>query len=463
MAQSSRRSSISGPSQHNALVSQNQVVLYNASSKGLTVNYIHPACHTVEEPDASTCPYCHRPLDEYNHSAPQAPTSDHRAPNYFHLLAIHNESTSRPLTPPHLEDEARPPLSSETMAEGYFDAFFREESKLGMGANGSVFLCQHVLDGNLLGRFAVKKIAVGSSHKYLVRILKEVRLLETLRHPNIITYHHSWLEPCRFSTFGPSVPTLFILMQWAEGGSLDDFIAQRRGISHGDTYQNSASPESEEAHMTKAQRIAAFKARTGAGASGTSRPANLKAVHLLSTDEIVSLLWDITSGLAFLHNRSILHLDLKPGNVLLTWDPNVLIPRGMLSDFGAARDMLHQGSRTGVTGTLEYTSPEIIMPDPMTGALRQTDSKSDIWSLGIILHKLIFFHTPWRNGNDDFSLLEQEVIAYPGFIPDPSITSACSRRGLPTELLTLLQSLLDRAPGRRPSCEKILLAIEEHK
>src|SRR5258708_24045557 len=171
MDQSSRRSSVSGTSQHNALVvsqwqpilqSQNQVVLYNASSKSLTVSAIHP---TMEEPDGSACSYCLRPLDEYNNSVGQQPTGDHRAPNYFHLLAAHNESTSRPLTPPHFEDEPRPPLGSETMAEGYFDAFFREESKLGMGANGSVFLCQHVLDGNLLGRFAVKKIAVGSSHE----------------------------------------------------------------------------------------------------------------------------------------------------------------------------------------------------------------------------------------------------------------------------------------------------------
>jgi len=52
------------------------------------------------------------------------------------------------------------------MAEGYFDAFPREESKLGMGTNGSAFLCQHVLDGNLLGRFAVK-IAIGPSGTFL--------------------------------------------------------------------------------------------------------------------------------------------------------------------------------------------------------------------------------------------------------------------------------------------------------
>lgn len=70
----------------------------------------------------------------------------------------------------------------------------------------------------------MKKIAVGESHSYLLGILREVRemsgsnisnlnefqirLLETLRHRNIITYHHAWLETCQFSAFGPKVPTL---------------------------------------------------------------------------------------------------------------------------------------------------------------------------------------------------------------------------------------------------------------
>jgi len=58
------------------------------------------------------------------------------------------------------------------------------------------------------GHFAVKKIAVGDSSAYLLKILREVRLLETLRHPNIITYHHAWLESAQFSSFGPKVPTL---------------------------------------------------------------------------------------------------------------------------------------------------------------------------------------------------------------------------------------------------------------
>jgi hypothetical protein len=80
---------------------------------------------------------------------------------------------------------------------------------------------------SLIGYFAVKRIAVGQSHDYLLETLREVRdhlnsrsflsllelnfqvrLLETLRHENIITYHHAWLESYQFSSFGPSVPTL---------------------------------------------------------------------------------------------------------------------------------------------------------------------------------------------------------------------------------------------------------------
>lgn len=71
-----------------------------------------------------------------------------RAPNYFQLLEIANETASRPGSPPlEVEDETDDgpqanTLKPESMAEGYFKAFFREEARLGMGANGSVYLCQ---------------------------------------------------------------------------------------------------------------------------------------------------------------------------------------------------------------------------------------------------------------------------------------------------------------------------------
>lgn len=73
------------------------------------------------------------------------PAYHSRASDYFQLLAIANE-TSRPSTPHTIADasqgEQRSAFAAEAMAEGYFKAFFQEEYKLGMGANGSVFLCQ---------------------------------------------------------------------------------------------------------------------------------------------------------------------------------------------------------------------------------------------------------------------------------------------------------------------------------
>ncbi|GLB39208.1 putative protein tyrosine kinase [Lyophyllum shimeji] len=505
----------------------NQVVLYNPKSHALSIR------RAIKSPRGtrSYCPCCKQILpDGFEPELPQFeedfdrldsdPAYHSRASDYFQLLAIANETSSRPSTPPPPTPEERSTFPAEAMAEGYFNAFFQEEYKLGMGANGSVFLCQHVLDGNPLGHFAVKKIAVGESHSYLLRILREVRLLERLHHPNIITYHHAWLESCQFSSFGPKIPTLHVLMQWAEGGSLDDFIDVRLGrpaqhihidplgpFSSGQTTSHisaadlAASPvepvpppstlhEVPADLHSRSARIRAFRQfqratpderermrreREGVRARGQT----WKAVHLLSADEVKSLFQDVVSGLEFLHNKSILHLDLKPGNVLLTWDEGKLIPRAMLSDFGTSRDMVRnsRGNRSGNTGTLEYASPESL-PSPVTGLLHQIDSKADMWSLGMILHKLLFFRLPYRyasngdaNGDpvsmcqerDKLDRLEKEVLAYPGFKSTPGLVTAFEARRLPRAFLVLLESLLNVVPSGRPSCERVAGAIKEGK
>ena len=64
---------------------------------------------------------------------------------------------------------------------------------------------KHVLEGVSLGEYAIKKVAVGDNRPWLQRMLLEVTLLETLRHPNIIEYKHSWLETNSLSKFGRSI------------------------------------------------------------------------------------------------------------------------------------------------------------------------------------------------------------------------------------------------------------------
>ncbi|KAJ2552612.1 putative serine/threonine-protein kinase iks1, partial [Coemansia sp. RSA 1878] len=126
-------------------------------------------------------------------------------------------------------DSSTDRLDSDSVAEssfnqGYYERFFSEQQKLGKGLRGSVFSCQHILDNVYLGHYAVKKVAVGNNRQWLKRMLREVKLLESLRHPNVVEYKHSWLEMHQMTMFGPKVPCLFILMEYANGGNLQEYM-----------------------------------------------------------------------------------------------------------------------------------------------------------------------------------------------------------------------------------------------
>ena len=86
------------------------------------------------------------------------PAYTSRVSDYFQLLEMANESSSRPSSPPgptllgagmgsstnnaRQQQSGTSALPAEKMAEGYFKTFFQEEYRLGMDANGSVYLCQ---------------------------------------------------------------------------------------------------------------------------------------------------------------------------------------------------------------------------------------------------------------------------------------------------------------------------------
>ena len=231
--------------------SEGTVVLYNSSERTLAVQ--KPAAYAGyieadDETDQSypsgnarrpstnahtqtSCPLCRRPFPAYTPRA--SPTPAHAilpaqsdsVTNYFSLLSESHQNTPQVLSPassrpgtPDIGSSSRPSrLNDSALLEGYYDRFFEELALLGKGMTGSVHLCQHVLNGNKLGLFACKKIPVGNSSASLVKALKEINNLESLRHPNIVAIHHVWLETVAISR-GPPVPCLFALMAYANDG-----------------------------------------------------------------------------------------------------------------------------------------------------------------------------------------------------------------------------------------------------
>ena len=95
--------------------------------------------------------------------------------------------------------------------------------------------------------------------------------------------------------------------------------------------------------------------------------------------EAVDIALQVAEGLAFAHEHGVVHRDIKPGNIML-------LERGpvKIMDFGIARmrSADHKTSTGMVLGTPRYMSPEQITGQPV-------DARSDIFSLGIVLHEML--------------------------------------------------------------------------
>lgn len=105
----------------------------------------------------------------------------------------------------------------------------------------------------------------------------------------------------------------------------------------------------------------------------------------LSHQEARQVLRQIGSALAYSHKRGVVHRDIKPDNILLREDG-----QAVLTDFGIARAIdSHRMTRTGsIVGTPHYMSPE-----QARGA--KLDGRSDLYSLGIVLHEMLTGSVPF--------------------------------------------------------------------
>eukprot|EP00916_Digyalum_oweni_P023936 GHVL01039629.1.p1 GENE.GHVL01039629.1~~GHVL01039629.1.p1 ORF type:complete len:371 (-),score=59.59 GHVL01039629.1:43-1155(-) len=295
------------------------------------------------------------------------------------------------------------------LVNGYYKRFFKEIRRLGVGSYGQVFLSSHCLDDLHLGDFAVKKVPVGDNKSWLQKVLREVKLSEKIRHTNVVEYKHSWLEISRHSQFCPWVPFLFILQHYCNGGSVEDLIWD---------------------------------------------PGEDMARHL--TDfQVWKIFLDICHGLQHLHHSGIIHRDLKPSNVLLDYTVDEITKQktctALLSDFGTS-ELLNEKrgvNRQGYTGTVEYTAPELLQVDDSGRYRDDYDTRSDMWSLGVLLFSLAYGgQVPFQGQTP--SECREKILGYSGKIKFPQTPKRQK------EMEQLIQALMNVDGDQRPTCDDVI-------
>jgi len=155
----------------------------------------------------------------------------------------------------------------------------------------------------------------------------------------------------------------------------------------------------------------------------------------------LQIIKQIASALGFAHRRGFIHRDVKPANILFKEDGTAT-----LTDFGIAKALSSktQLTRVGFTvGTAEYMSPEQAIG-------RGIDSRSDIYSLGVVLYELLTGEKPFV-GDDPFSTALMHATA-----PVPNLPEAYANYSV------LIDRMLAKDPNDRfETAEHLIQKIDE--
>ena len=248
--------------------------------------------------------------------------------------------------------------------------------KLGQGAMGEVFRGHDPI----LNRFvAIKRISSGldADETLKKRFRREAEAVAKLNHPHIITVYELGFEG----------EQMFMAMELLEGIDLKHAMAQ----------------------------------------------------HKLSSAEKLSVMEQISEGLAYAHSQDLVHRDLKPANIHL-------LPGGKVKimDFGLAR---MSGSDMTSTGTVMGT-PHYMSPEQVRG--QKADARSDVFALGCVFYELVSGRKPFDAESMHgvlFKVMQEEPSALADIVPDT-----------PPMLIQIVEKALAKDPAERFQTAGELLA-----
>jgi serine/threonine protein kinase len=158
--------------------------------------------------------------------------------------------------------------------------------------------------------------------------------------------------------------------------------------------------------------------------------------------EVVRVMLDVLDGLAYAHSEGMIHRDIKPANIMLTRRGQAVITDfGIAQMVGATRYTLSGA----LMGTLNYMAPE-------QGMQNQSDVRSDLYSLGIVLYEMLTGKPPF-DADTPLAILMKHVNEP---LPLPSLTEA----QVPVTFEKMLLKVLSKNPDDRyQTAEEMAQAI----
>jgi serine/threonine protein kinase len=249
--------------------------------------------------------------------------------------------------------------------------------KLGEGGMGVVYRARYVVDNR---HVAVKLLPPNIGNEMILsRFEREVEILKTLRHPHIVRCFGGKCEGNQH----------FYAMELVEGGTLDRLLEQQVKFS---------------------------------------------------SEATIQFALQMAAGLAFAHERGVVHRDVKPGNFLIT-------PGGKLklSDFGLATvEAASRITAAGKTmGTFPYMAPEQIRGRP------PVSPQTDLYALGCVIFEMLTGRTPFI-GESPAEVMHKHLDDVPPRIHE--FASNC-----PGSLELLVRDLLQKDPNDRPESAQVVM------
>lgn len=240
--------------------------------------------------------------------------------------------------------------------------------EIGRGGMGAVYKARDVELDRIVAIKVLSPYLVGEP-RLVQRFIREARLAANLDHPNIVTIYD----------IGGEGGYYYFAMKYLDGRPLKDILAER-------------GP--------------------------------------LPLEEVVSVTQQLASALDYAHEQTLVHRDIKPGNVMITSEGHVT-----LTDFGLAKvaETLKLTASGEAIGTLEYMSPEQARGD--------VQKESDIYSLGVIIYEMLAGRLPFQ-GNNQATLLYQHL-----HDPPPSLQQW--RPDAPPQIDQIIQKAMAKEPAER--------------